>query len=36
MKILVVNPVGTDVWDKKDEEYLRKFARRDTKINVLA
>lgn len=36
MRILVVNPVGTDMWDKKDEEYLRKFARKDTLINVLS
>lgn len=36
MKILVVNPVGTDAWDKKDEEYLRKFARRGTTIRVLS
>ncbi|MFB0522515.1 MAG: aspartate/glutamate racemase family protein, partial [Candidatus Bathyarchaeia archaeon] len=36
MKILVVNPVGTDVWDKKDEEYLRKFARKGTSIRVLS
>ncbi len=25
VKILVINPVGTDRWDKKDEEYLKKF-----------
>lgn len=36
MRILVVNPVGTDMWDKKDEEYLRRFARKDTSINVLS
>lgn len=36
MRILVVNPVGTKIWDKKDEEYLRRFARKDTSINVLS
>lgn len=36
MKILVVNPVGTDVWDEKDEEYLRRFARKGTSIRVLS
>lgn len=36
MKIIVVNPVGTDIWDKKDEEYLRKIARKDTSIKVLS
>ena len=36
MRILVVNPVGTDLWDKKDEEYLRRFARKDTSIKVLS
>jgi len=36
MQILVVNPVGTDMWDKKDEECLRRFARRDTSIKVLS
>jgi allantoin racemase len=36
VRILVVNPVGTDIWDKKDEEYLRRFARKDTSINVLS
>ena len=36
MRILVVNPVGTDLWDKKDEEYLRRFAGKDTSIRVLS
>jgi len=36
MKILVVNPVGTNMWDKKDKEYLQRFARKDTAINVLS
>ncbi|MGQ9460757.1 MAG: aspartate/glutamate racemase family protein [Candidatus Bathyarchaeaceae archaeon] len=36
MRILVVNPVGTDMWDKKDKGYLQKFARKDTLINVLS
>jgi allantoin racemase len=36
MRILVVNPVGTDRWDRKDERYLRRFARKDTSINVLS
>ena len=36
MRILVVNPVGTKIWDKKDEEYLRRFARKDTSIKVLS
>jgi len=31
-----VNPVGTDLWDKKDEEYLRRFARKNTFIKVLS
>jgi len=31
-----VNPVGTKIWDKKDEEYLRRFARKDTSIKVLS
>jgi allantoin racemase len=36
VRILVVNPVGTDIWDRKDEIYLRRFARKDTSINVLS
>jgi len=31
-----VNPVGTKMWDKKDEKYLRGFARKDTSIKVLS
>lgn len=36
MRILVVNPVGTTMWDKKDEEYLHRFAGKDTSITVLS
>ena len=36
MRILVVNPVGTRIWDKKDEGYLRRFARKDTSIKVVS
>jgi allantoin racemase len=36
MRILVINPVGTDRWDKKDEDYLKKFASKDTQIKVLS
>jgi len=36
MRILVVNPVGTKIWDEKDEKYLRRFARKDTSIKVLS
>jgi len=36
MKILVINPVGTDKWDKKDGEYLKKFADKGTEIKVLS
>jgi hypothetical protein len=30
--ILVVNPVGTDRWDKEDEEYLDRFAGKGTSL----
>jgi len=36
MRILVVNPVGTKIWDEKDEKYLRGFAGKDTSIKVLS
>lgn len=36
MRILVVNPVGTRIWDKKDETYLRRFARKGTSIKVVS
>ena len=31
-----MNPVGTDLWDKKDQEHLRRFAKKDTSIKVLS
>jgi allantoin racemase len=34
MRILVINPVGTSRWDVADKTYLRKFARKDTQVDV--
>lgn len=36
MKILVINPVGTNRWDKKDEEYLKKFIDRKSQVKVVS
>ena len=31
-----MNPVGTRIWDKKDETYLRRFAGKGTSIKVVS
>lgn len=36
MKVLVINPVGTNHWDKKDEEYLRKFLDEKSQVKVVS
>ncbi len=36
VKILVINPVGINRWDKKDEEYLKKFLDRNSQVKVVS
>ncbi len=36
MKILVINPVGTDRWDKSDKEMYERFASEKTSIDVVS
>ncbi|MBU2644488.1 hydantoin racemase [bacterium] len=36
MKIMVINPVSTDVWDQKDREYLEEMAFKDTELEVVS
>jgi len=36
LKILVINPVGTNRWDKKDEEYLKKFLDKNNQVKVVS
>ncbi len=36
MKILVINPVGTDVWNKEDKEIYDKNTSPDTQIDVVS
>lgn len=36
MKILVINPVGTDVWNENDKKIYESFASGDTKIDVVS
>lgn len=36
VKILVINPVGTDRWDKKDEEYLKRFLNKNSEVKVVS
>jgi len=33
-KILVINPVGTDLWDESDKEYLSKFLSKGFQLDV--
>ncbi|RLI75164.1 hypothetical protein DRP05_15220, partial [Archaeoglobales archaeon] len=34
IKILVINPVGTNLWDKSDKEYLSKFLSKGFQLDV--
>ena len=36
MKILVINPVGTNRWDEKDKKTCQEFASLDTQIDVIS
>ena len=36
MRILVINPVGTSVWNENDKKIYQSFASPDTKINVIS
>ena len=36
MKILVINPVGTNKWDEKDKKTCQEFASCDTQIDVIS
>ncbi len=36
MKILVINPVGTNRWDEKDKKICKEFASPDTQIDVIS
>lgn len=36
MRILVINPVATDMWNKKMEEHLRIRASRETEIEIVS
>lgn len=36
MKILVINPVGTNKWDEKDKKTCEEFASSDTQIDVIS
>ncbi|OYT47217.1 MAG: hydantoin racemase [Desulfurococcales archaeon ex4484_42] len=36
MKVLVINPVGHDTWDKQDEEIYRGYASSETEIRVVS
>jgi allantoin racemase len=36
MRILVINPIGTDRWDEEDRRFYRHFASPDTQIDVMS
>jgi len=36
MKVLVINPVGHDTWDKQDEEIYRGYASSETEVKVVS
>ncbi len=36
MRILVINPVGHNTWDKQDEEICRSFASPETEVKVVS
>lgn len=36
MKILVINPVATDMWNVKDKEYLKGIVSKETEIKVVS
>lgn len=36
MKVLVVNPVGTEKWDKADERFFSQYASSETEVRVMS
>ena len=36
MKVLIINPVGHDTWNKQDEEIYRSYASSETEVRVVS